>query len=102
MIDVTFHQTPGGKTLFATFNTRINGNGQRAKHYVYPQESGFTHVIRYLIPKDEVPEYAIGLNVTERVFFGKMRCVELIENHLPETWMAIGDIVKLLKEEEQK
>lgn len=95
MIDVNIHTTPDGKMLYATFDTRLNGNGRRAKHYICPNDKGFCHVTHFLIPKDEVSEYEIGWYVSERVFFGKMRLVELIEDHLPETWMAIGETVKM-------
>lgn len=94
-MDVKIYKNPDGEALFATFDTSINGNGQRAKHYVFRQGSGFTHCVHFLIPKDEVPEDSIGRDVSERVFFGKMRLVELVENHLPETWIAIGEIVKM-------
>lgn len=93
-MDVNIHKTPDGEMIYATFDTRLNGKGRRAKHYIYQNDKGFCHVTHYLIPKDEVSEDEIGRYASERVFFGKMRVVELVECHLPETWMAIGDIVK--------
>ena len=94
MVDVKIFKELNGELYGATFDTKMQPTGRRAKHYVYPNENGFVHVTHYLIPKDEVPDDAIGLYATERVFFGKVRLVELVECHLPETWMAIGEIIK--------
>ena len=102
MIDLKIYKTPDGELIYATFNTQLHGDGRRAKHYVFPDGDGFVHLTRFLIPKDEVPEYAIRREATERVFFGKMRLVELVERHLPETWIAIGEIVKKFNEVRKK
>lgn len=69
--------------------------GRRAAHYVYPDGDGYSHVIRYIVDKDFALPVGCGDNVylSERVFFGRWRLLEVYECHTVETWATIAEIV---------
>lgn len=76
--------------------------GRRAAHYVYPDDEGYSHIVRFIVDKDfTLPaEWGDNVYLSERVFFGRWRYVEVFETHTPETWMAIGMCVERFESEE--
>lgn len=76
--------------------------GRRAAHYVYPDNGGYSHTVRFIVDKDfTLPaEWGDNVYLSERVFFGRWRYVEVFETHTPETWMAIGMCVERFESEE--
>ena len=69
--------------------------GRRAAHYVYPDGGGYSHFVRYIVDKDFALPAGCGDNVylSERVFFGRWRVLEVYECHTVETWATIAEIV---------
>lgn len=105
MIDkVTIHRCPN--VVYATFDTKNVGggkdNGRRVKHIIYPDDKGlgYWHERRFLSEEALTidPIQDVDLIVSERVFFGKARLVRKRDLCIPDTWIAIGEIVKLLEE----
>lgn len=94
--------TPGpGNNGCAEFWTRIRGKGnrmvsKRAKHIVYRDEFGYTHAVRFLVRKEEKPITAPGIQISERVFFGKFRYAVMVENYLLGTWRKIASAAEVL------
>ena len=70
--------------------------GRRAAHYVYLDgNEGYIHCTRQVVDKDFVmPEtWNCEAALSERVFFGRWRLLEIYEIHTAETWATVGEIV---------
>ena len=70
--------------------------GRRAAHYVYfDGNKGYVHCLRVVVDKDFVmPEWwHCEAALSERVFFGRWRLLEVYECHTVETWATIAEIV---------
>lgn len=93
--------------IFSTINqTEGPDKGTRVKHRVHKDECGWYWVEKTWLSKCLEPEYTSFTYVSERKFFGKVRLAATRYACLPETWMAIADVVKQIetmkKKEEKK
>lgn len=85
--------------IIALFETRSEDEqyrGQRVKHYVYQNNEtrGFWHERRYLVSSDVKPIHNNILDISDRVFWGKVRLLKHRDCCLPETWAAIATSIK--------
>ena len=102
MTKIKLFSNPDGKTHHATFDS-VNELGRRVKHYIIKSnfDGGYVHITRCLILNEHCTDIELGadstVQVSDRVFFGKYRLLEIIEDHKAETWLAIAEIVKFME-----
>ena len=95
----------------ARFETRIlsgPAKGARVKHYVYCLEEidgkvVFRHVQHWLVP-EIVPAHDDAYNgifISERIFWGKVRAAEFVDDYAADTWKAIAGSVEKIQELEK-
>lgn len=83
----------------AHFNTYAENNGhegQKVKHYVYQDKDtrGFWHERHYLVSSEVDPVHTYECDISDRVFWGKVRLIRHRDACLPETWGAIAMAVE--------
>ena len=97
-----FRDPENGEIYRATFDS-VNGFGRRVKHYIIRSQfvEGYVHISRSLVLDEHCNDIELGADsetqVSERVFFGKYRLMQIFEEHRTETWLAIAEIVKLME-----
>lgn len=77
---------------FETIAEDEPNKGRRVKHYVYQDNEtrAFWHERRYLVSKDVKPIHNYDIDISDRVFWGKVRLLKHRDACLPETWAAIA------------
>ena len=86
----------------AQFETRSEDEqfmDKKVKHYVYQdgETRGFWHERRYLISSNIEPIHDHNLDISDRVFWGKVRLLKYRDCCFPETWDAIATSIKNIK-----
>ena len=111
MIHIKFIKYLATGDCEARFETRIitgPAKGARVKHYVYRLEEIdgtviFRHVQHWLVPAT-VPAHDDefhGVFISERIFFGKVRAAECVNDYAADTWKAIAGSVEKIQELEK-
>ena len=77
---------------FETIAEDKHNEGKRVKHYVYQDDNtrAFWHERRYLVSADTKPIHNYNIDISDRVYFGKVRLLKHRDGCLPETWAAVA------------
>lgn len=81
---------------FETYSEDEQHKGLRVKHYIYQDNDtrAYWHERRYLVSSDVKPIHTYYCDISERVFWGKVRLLKHRDACLPETWAAVATAIE--------